>query len=458
MRSTVIWSFLSLVLAAGGLAVGCDSDAKIAKSAIGESCDGTADCNEPLKCIDHVCSKAGGGGSDSAGGAGDPGAAGADVGPTGPVLSTEGESCTKRADCEEGLACFNQRCVMDATGEGGGGNLPEVRVGQLGETCGVSADCAPDLACLPGGQLTPLPYGAVGVCSRPSGAYTPTGMNCAAECLEAADCCELPVELHALYTVGTPYGAGAESCADLAVQLEAVNCGGVLTAANAAKCFAQATYCNCTAKTWTCDAGVCNYGPKCTDDGATPGGCPAYSRSSKPLYTLCSTDGLCAPEAIDPTCARDADCNGEVMADLGLLCEDGECTCYKASGLCYRKCDGPLDCKPGQTCEDATHVCVPEPGCSSDAQCAITMLNPRARCVAEACMLGCTSDYECNGGSISSVTSLVCAPDHVCREIGCSDNTQCSNAGINVTTPVKMFCTAPEPLEAGTIVNSAITD
>ncbi len=36
-----------------------------------------------------------------------------------PVLGGEGESCTKRADCEADLRCFNQRCT--ASGETGGG-------------------------------------------------------------------------------------------------------------------------------------------------------------------------------------------------------------------------------------------------------------------------------------------------------------------------------------------------
>ena len=58
MRSTVIWSFLSVVaLAVGGLLSGCDSDATIAKSGVGESCDSTADCNDDLKCLQGACYK-----------------------------------------------------------------------------------------------------------------------------------------------------------------------------------------------------------------------------------------------------------------------------------------------------------------------------------------------------------------------------------------------------------------
>ena len=56
MRSTVVWSFLSLVaLGLGGLVAGCDGDATIAKSGEGESCDRTADCGDGLKCLQGTC-------------------------------------------------------------------------------------------------------------------------------------------------------------------------------------------------------------------------------------------------------------------------------------------------------------------------------------------------------------------------------------------------------------------
>ena len=58
MRSSVIWSFLSLVaLSTGSLVAGCDSDAKIAKSGLGESCDSSADCDDGLNCLQGACYK-----------------------------------------------------------------------------------------------------------------------------------------------------------------------------------------------------------------------------------------------------------------------------------------------------------------------------------------------------------------------------------------------------------------
>ena len=293
---------------------------------------------------------------------------------------------------------------------------------------------------------------------QPTGTgLAPTGKNCLAECKEAADCCELPLELHVPYTVLTPYGAGAESCADLAAQLAAVNCEGVLTAANAAKCLAQAAYCDCAAKTWACEAGRCSYTAGCTDDGAVPAGCPTYTRSGKGVYPLCNTDGACAPEAVDGLCAKDTDCDGEAMADLGLLCEEGECTCYKDTQSCYRRCDAPLDCQPGYTCDDA-NVCVPVAACTSDAQCALSLQNPNARCVDEVCRIGCSGNFDCNSGSYQAgIATLVCNADHVCEPIGCSSDDQCSS-GLVLNTGVKMFCAAPEAAPGVAVVRSAITD
>src|SRR5258705_1281565 len=133
MRNTVIWSFLSLAaLALGGLAAGCDSDAKLARSKAGESCGKTPDCDDGLKCVDGTCYKA----STSTGGSastGDGGSPPEVVGPKPPVLGSEGESCTKRADCEDGLGCFSQRCQKDVGGMGGAGNITGPTLGGPGE-------------------------------------------------------------------------------------------------------------------------------------------------------------------------------------------------------------------------------------------------------------------------------------------------------------------------------------
>lgn len=458
MRSKLVWSFLGLVaLATGGMISGCDGDAAIAKSGVGESCDSSADCEDSLNCIQGACyqgSAVPGGGE---GGENDPGV----VGPIPPVLGGEGESCTKRADCEDGLACFNQRCSKDLTGEGGEGNIPTIRLGKLGETCSVSSDCEDSLACVPGGQEPGVPYGFVGVCEHPVGDLVPSGKSCGAECVDAADCCELPLALHVPYAAvvvvgvpGAPYGTGANSCAELTELIGASRCTAAATGALAARCFAQAAYCEaCDDTTWSCEAGKCSYTASCSKDGPLVGGCPDFSRAGYVLYPVCDTDTeLCQPAVGDPICTRDTDCETVAMADTGEVCAADECVCYQETA-CYRRCDNTLDCSPGFVCGDDS-VCVAAPQCTTNAECA-GKFGGRSACFDGVCQTRCASNYECSEGG-NGPSSLVCNAEGFCETLGCTNDDQCSTGGDGISG-VRLFCTAnPEPGMAG--VRSAITD
>jgi len=241
MRNKVIWSFLSLVaLATGGLVAGCDSDAKLAKSAEGDSCTKTADCNDGLRCEQGTCFKATSHIDNSAGApsgaAGEPGV----VAPTPPVLGGPGESCTKRADCEDGLSCLSQRCTMDASiGAGGAGTGTGPTLGGLGETCVLTSDCSKGFACLPGTARGEFGVG-VGTCAPIDTGLKPTGNVCGAECTKPADCCELPVQAQT--------ATGASSCADLAALVGNIaNCE-TATLTNGAICLAYASYCRSSAQ------------------------------------------------------------------------------------------------------------------------------------------------------------------------------------------------------------------
>jgi hypothetical protein len=141
------------------------------------------------------------------------------------------------------------------------------------------------------------------------------------------------------------------------------------------------------------------------------------------------------------------------MTDLAVACEEGECTCYQAG--CYRTCYVDLDCAPGKVCDADAGVCVPEAQCANNSDCATMVgFGPRYLCVEEMCQLSCASDFDCNGNVPNGINTLVCAPDGVCRPVGCSADSQCSSGGNN--TGVKMFCTAPEVV-AGAMASSAIT-
>jgi hypothetical protein len=463
MRSTVVWSLLSLVaLASSGLVAGCDGDAKIAKSAEGESCERTADCDDGLNCIQGACYKSGGGGNEGGQGSG---SGGSTVGPPAPVPGGPGESCTKRADCEDGLGCFNQRCVEDA-GAGGEGPGVGVELGGPGETCGLSSDCEEGLSCVPQTEgpilLQAIGSNSVGVCTAVDTGLEPSGNVCGHECAEAGDCCELPILYHQPYDVTFyPYGTGANSCAQLTELLTGVNCNGAaLAPAVAARCFAQATFCECAADTWACTNGACVYEEACTTTAleapAQPGGCPALSRSGRNLVTTCNADtGTCSLAAAEG-CTNDASCVGEYVADSLLtdICVANECVCYQETKQCYRACSADLDCRAGRVCDLDTFVCVPAPACTENVECVAQFGDFRYQCIQGACAFLCDNDLDCNpGGLTNGGLNQVCGPDRQCHPLGCTTNEQCP-AGAN---GVKMFCgAAPEPVEGG--VESAITD
>jgi len=453
MRNTVIWSFLSLVaLASGGLMAGCDSDEKLARSALGESCAKTSDCDDGLRCYQGTCYKAPTGSAGSSTGAGGDGSE--PVGPKPPVLGGEGESCGRAADCEEGLGCFSGRCSKaEAGGEGGEGNGGGVKLGGKGETCGLTSDCQKGLACLPSdGVIFPdalaIGSNSVGVCTPTDNGLEPTGKQCGAECKTNDDCCELPFELHATL--------GAESCADLAALVPKDCAAAVAGTLPAQRCFAQATYCECGKTTWTCEAGQCNYTAACKVDVAnSPGGCPTVTRVGRDVsLNTCDTKAKkCSPKG--GTCKVDDDCFEAAVADVALAtCADGECTCYVATGKCYRKCDEDVDCRAGYACDTDTSVCVPDNACKSDAECVTRFNDIRAKCFDGVCDVECNTDLDCNHGALTAGTATrICNAKQRCELVGCTEDSECGGT-IN---GVRYFC-GEALMGASGGVESAITD
>ena len=470
MRNKFIWSFLSVVaLATGGLMAGCDSDATIAKSSAGESCTKTSDCQDDLKCLAGTCYKT----TPSTGGSGNAGgerntAGMAVVGPKPPVLGKLGESCARRADCLDGLACLSMRCSEDAIvgagGEGSGGPT----LGGPGETCGLTSDCTEGLTCLPSDGVSntfeaqTIGSNSVGVCTVTDNGLEPTGKSChGAECLTAEDCCELPVEVQIANASAPTYGVGVNSCAELAKVLDGVNCAAAsLTTVNAARCFAQTAYCECAKNTWACGAtGKCEYKASCSKNYGTPGGCPTYSRAGYPLTSACDIDGTkkCQLAAAVATCKVDADCEGKLVADsiASEICTGGECTCYKAAGLCYRKCGEDLDCETGKVCDIKAKVCVTGPACETDAFCVTRMDDIHSKCVEGKCDTTCENDLDCNNGRLTYNTGTrICNATNHCEAVGCANDQECPGTAAGV----KLFCT--ETLVATTVtgVYSAKTD
>jgi hypothetical protein len=129
---------MSMAMVGSLVACGGD-DEKAAASAPtggeGESCTRRADCSSGFKCFEQVCVRSpGSGGTGGTGDAGAPGTGGSGAtggkggsttggtggkggsttggtGGTAPAadLGSEGESCTRSADCESGLGCYCTR-------------------------------------------------------------------------------------------------------------------------------------------------------------------------------------------------------------------------------------------------------------------------------------------------------------------------------------------------------------
>ena len=446
-----------VALATGGLLAGCDSDEKIAKSSAGESCTKTSDCDDNLKCLDGTCYKtsaSSGGSANSEGGEGNTTAGTTVVGPKPPVLGKLGESCARRADCVDGLACLNQRCSEDvmvgAGGEGSGGPT----LGGPGETCGLTSDCGEGLSCLPGyGEGS---YG-VGICTPIDSGLKPTGKVCGAECVEAADCCELPVAQHALL--------GAYSCADLAALVEDIPTCATAVGLEGSRCLAYSAYCDdqCGKNTWSCDTGSCVYKAKCTKATQVVGGCPAYTRGGHGVSPCDVKTSKCEPvAAVVAGCTSDAKCDaGLAVADsVGDTCSKGECSCNTATGGCYRKCSEPADCPVSYTCDDKTSMCSPVGNCSSDAQCINAYHDVRYTCVAGACKPpACEHDIDCSPFGLNGSFTKVCGPDKQCVPLGCSSDDECpAYVGVGNSGGVRSFCADPV---VGTVPGgpvSAITD
>jgi hypothetical protein len=467
MRSSVIWSFLSLVaLSTGSLVAGCDSDATIAKSGVGESCDSSADCDDGLNCLQGACYKTA---PTPDGGAGE-GSGGSMVGPTPPVLGGENESCTKAADCAEGLGCFNQRCIKAPDGDGGDGNVPGgPSLGGPGETCGLTSDCEDGLKCLPnnvgGFDVKAAGSNSVGVCTPLDSGITPSGKTCGHECVEAVDCCELPIAVRDQLK--------AYSCADLAAKVaDVADCSKATALGEGPLCLAYAAYCSdqCTNNTWSCDAGLCSYTANCSKPGQVIGGCPSVTRGGNPI-AACNDDGKCAGAVGEPGCTTDKSCADKPVADSPLAeadtCSAGECVCHKDSGGCYRKCDEATDCPAANpltgagayTCDTATSLCMPVGSCTNDVQCVVYFGDSLATCVEGACQpAGCEHDIDCNPGGLRNGSFYQVCSEGKCVALSgqCETDDECPAyvGGLGV----RSFCAEAAGGSAPITPVSAITD
>ncbi len=388
------------------------------------------------------------------------------------VLSAQGESCARTADCKSGLACIDDRCVTPGTstpgnsaGESDGGTvvvsptdageapatglgikgaeagLPP-RLSALGEACSVTGDCASGLVCIPAAS------GMGGTCDLASYSLMPTGKTCSGECATAADCCELPPG-------GVAGNAMIKTCQDILGLLLADNTAQCATAMAgsplALACFAYTTYCStcATSNLWSCTSSQCVFTATCQNNGPTIGGCAAQTRTGRPLPQFCDmTMNKCFNNARG-VCNTGADCDGKGSADSAGTCRGGDCACFQ--GGCYFSCASVLDCPQGYGCDTASKLCKPNGECGSDAQCASQTGVVNAKCVTGACKFPCTSDHDCGSsglvaGGAASFGGKVCGSDGFCDDLGCTTDADCQELNHNMNpgnSTLNYFCATP---------------
>jgi hypothetical protein len=467
MNRQVLICFVMSTLGAVAIATGCGDDDKGSgtPSGKGESCTHTADCKSGLLCIQGSCAAGPSTGShpdagesppsSGAGGSGNTGAGGAITTPA-PVLGGEGESCTRRADCQTGLACVLQACTasgMTGGGDTDGGSTPTPlpTLGQRGESCQSVRDCADGLTCIP------RPGVAGGICDVEKYGLTPTGKTCDGECKTAKDCCELPEQV-IVPDPTTMTFTPITSCADLVDLLD-----GDPTVCDAATpppakdpaCFYYKAYCDCAANTWACTNNSCQYTAKCAHDGAVSKGCPARTRTGAATSaTTCNTmTDKCEP--VVTGCSTPDDCVGNPVYDDAVdACTKDECTCVEKH--CYRKCDEDLDCPAKYACDTKQKVCTPQTACTDNAHCAVTLMDVRAECQSGKCVVPCVSDHDCSpSGAVTgggAFNARVCNKDGVCEALGCMSDDECQTPG-----GVREFCVDPGTMSAAAL-KSAVTD
>ena len=370
----------------------------------------------------------------------------------GPVLSGEGESCGRTADCENNLVCIQQTCVREGSG-GDAGVPPGPRLGQRGESCQIASDCVSGLTCVLRSNA------AGGVCDLADYNLTPTGKSCVGECAAAEDCCELPAAGVSYVHPTSGLSQVAKSCADIVAAL-----GGAVTVCNPAPaatsllnplCFFHATYCTCAASIWACEMNRCTYAAPCQAANGVNmiNGCPSAVRTARAHASCDAVSSKCQTPAASQ-CTTDASCLGLTVAELDDTCSTNECACVQ--GQCYRKCNEELDCPARYRCDMTEEVCVQENTCTANAECAATLNEVTAECREGKCVRPCKTDHECSGSGLltggGSFADSICSDKGICEPLGCTSHTEC---GVGLTA--RTFCVTPSTATVP-VYRSALTD
>jgi hypothetical protein len=307
------------------LLAGCKNESELARGGAGESCTRRADCADGLLCVAQVC------------------AVSPDAGT--PLPSGEGGDCRARSDCQAGLTCNANRCAPAMVGVD-----PDNRYGGRGESCTAKNDCEGELACV------------TNTCREVTLSLSHTAKDChRIECAEAEDCC----------TSFVP-NANCDAYRD--------------------NCETDPIFCNTYRS-------LCECSEECVDEMcvvAAPG---------------CSMDAECTssqtPYCVDSRCRQcnvDSSCPG-----AGTQCVDG---------VCMAACAIDENCPLLHTCEDS--VCI-EVGCTTDRECVFATGDSLAVCIDGDCRVPCDDDTDC----VAEEERFQVCEDQQCVFVGCENDAEC---------------------------------
>jgi hypothetical protein len=322
MRS-LLWVLVLIAACAGG--AGCTTEEELPRGGSGESCTRRADCAEGLLCLFGICATGGDSGVDL---------------PVG-----EGGACQARSDCREGLVCTANVCEPAMSGVPSGN-----RYGGRGESCEAKNDCAEPLACVGN------------VCRDVMLSLSHTGKDCLRiECEAAEDCC-------------TDFVPNA-------------NCD-----AYRDNCEVDPIFCNTY-------RALCECNETCVDAlcvGAAPG-CSMDAECTSAQTPFCA-DGTCKQ------CREDSQCAG-----AGTQCVEG---------VCMAACSQDEQCPLLHACEDSACVMV---GCASDRECVFANHDALAICVDTECKVPCDGDDDC----VSEDNQFQVCEEGQCVFVGCETDAEC---------------------------------
>lgn len=320
---------IQVLLFAALLSPACDD---VKRGAEGESCTSRNDCEEGLQCIALTCVPRGSSG-------------GGDASVAAPSPAEQGEPCTSRRDCAVGLACIANRCTEQSAGMEPGG-----RYSGRGESCAASNECASDLACVSN------------MCAAVTVGLEHTPKSCdRIECAADADCCAA--------FVPNP------SCEQYRQNCET----------DPVFCNTYRSLCQCSQR---CVDELCTTAaPGCTD-----------SAECTSLQTPFCVEGTCVQ------CEADANCPG-----MG-----GKCV----QGVCMSACTSDEQCPLLHACEDGACVDV---GCRSDRECVFVSGDASSVCRDGKCQDPCDSDSDC---AAEQQRFSVCV-DSQCVFVGCESDAEC---------------------------------